>query len=397
MSLLTTSIINPVLLNTFHFSTAQVGMLSSVSGWLAVPMALGGGYAADRFGPKLVGSVLLAIASIGNFFWAGASSMTSMIAARIVYGIGGTGGSTPVGNRVIGYWTPKPERGRAAAIYNFSFPLGVLILTGVGAPLEFLWGWQAPLIGLGILGVVTFVLWLIFVSNSPAQSRFVPGPQASYLEESTGVQKLSLKTIIASPTITGTGIAWGFSGWAFVFLVSWLPAYFVMVKHLNLMQAGLAAVGPWVGGAVMGLLSGFITDAVLARSKNLRVARTYLAAFGQFVFGLAILATLLAQSVVTVAILLFVAEGFNELSASIFQVIPVDTLAERAGSATGWIFLLAQLMVTLSPLITGAFLIHHHDFLPAFLVAGILPLIGGLVLLTVVYPGKLGRKRETFS
>ena len=96
---------------------------------------------------------------------------------------------------------------------------------------------------------------------------------------------------------------------------------------------------------------------------------------------------------ITVAILLFIAESLNELSASIFQVIPVDTLARRAGSATGWIFLLAQLMVTLSPLITGAFLIHGTEFLPAFLVAGILPLIGGVVLLTMVYPGQLGRNR----
>ncbi len=144
-------------------------------------------------------------------------------------------------------------------------------------------------------------------------------------------------------------------------------------------------------GAVMGLLAGFITDAVWARTHDLRKARTYLAALGQFVFGLAILATLLAQSIVTVAILLFIAEGFNELSASIFQVIPVDTLAERAGSATGWVFLLAQLMVTLSPLLTGAFLIHGNYFLPAFLVAGILPLVGGVVLLTMVYPGHLNK------
>ena len=393
MSLLTTSIINPVLLKTFHFSTAQVGMLSSVAGWIAIPMALVGGYAADRWGPKVVGGIFLAVASISNFLWAGAGTMGSMILARIVYGFGGTGGSTPVGNRIIGYWTPKPERGRAAAIFNFSFPLGVLILTGVGAPLEFLWGWQAPLIGLGILGLIVLILWMLLVSNRPDQNRFVPPAQSHYLNEPEESEKIPLKTIIASPTLTGTGIAWGLSGWSFVFLVAWLPAYFVMVKHLNIMQAGFAAVGPWIGGAVMGLLAGFITDYVFARTKSLRVARTYLAALGQFVFGLAILSTLFAQSVITVAILLFIAESLNELSASIFQVIPVDTLARRAGSATGWIFLLAQLMVTLSPLITGAFLIHGTEFLPAFLVAGILPLIGGVVLLTMVYPGQLGRNR----
>lgn len=394
MSLLSTSIINPVLLKTFHLSTAQVGMLSSVSGWIAVPMALAGGWAADRWGPKAVGAVLLTVASAGNFLWAGANSLGSMVMARIVYGVGGTGGSTPIGNRVISYWIPKPERGRAAAIYNFSFPLGVLVLTGLGVPLELLWGWRAPLIGLGILGIIVLVLWLLFVSNRPDQNRFVPRNQGGYLPKSPEAEMLPLKAIVRSPTITGTGIAWGLSGWSFVFLVTWLPAYFVMVKHLNLMQAGLAAVGPWIGGAVMGLLAGFITDGVFARTQSLRVARTYLAALGQFVFGLTILATLLAQSVVLVAILLFIAEGFNELSASIFQVIPVDTLAERAGSATGWIFFLAQLMVTLSPLITGAFLIHQNHFLPAFLVAGILPLIGGMVLLAIVYPGQLGRLRE---
>lgn len=391
MSLLTTSIINPVLLKTFHFSTAQVGLLSSVGGWLAIPMALVGGWAADRWGPKLVGGLLLGVASVGNVLWAGAGTLGSMIGARIIYGVGGNGGATPVGNRLISLWTPPPERGRAAAIFNFSFPLGVLVLTAVGAPLAFAWGWQAPLIGLGIFGLIVLVLWMVFVSNRPNQSRFVPTNQKNYLPQPGSVQRLPWRTIVQSSTITGTGIAWGLSGWSFVFLVSWLPAYFVMVKHLNLMQAGLAAVGPWIGGAVMGLLAGFITDAVWARTHDLRKARTYLAALGQFVFGLAILATLLAQSIVTVAILLFIAEGFNELSASIFQVIPVDTLAERAGSATGWVFLLAQLMVTLSPLLTGAFLIHGNYFLPAFLVAGILPLVGGVVLLTMVYPGHLNK------
>ncbi len=391
MSLLATSIVNPVLLKVFHFSSAQVGALSSVSSWIAIAMAMVGGYLADRYGPKLVGGVLLALATVGDFLWGASGSMGSMILARVIYGIGGNGGATPVGNRVIGLWTPPPERGRAAAIFNFTFPLGTLVLIGIGLPLEFAHGWQTPLYLLGGLGVVVLVLWLAFVHNRPQESRFVPAQQASYMPKPTQAERIPLRTIIRSSTITGTGLAWGLSGWSFIFLVAWLPAYFVVAKHLNLEQAAAATVGPWIGGALMGLLAGFITDAVYHRTRDLRKARSYLAAAGQFIFGLAILATLFAQSIAAVAVLLFIAEGCNELSASIFQVIPVDTLADRAGSATGWIFLIANLFVTLSPVITGAFLIHGADFLPAFLVAGILPLIGGIVLLTAVYPGHMKR------
>ena len=393
MSLLATSIVNPVLLKVFHFTSAQVGALSSVSSWIAIAMAMVGGYLADRFGPKLVGAFMLVLASVGNFLWGASGSIGSMVFARVIYGVGGNGGATPVGNRVFGLWTPPPERGRAAAIFNFSFPLGTLVLIGVGLPIEFAAGWQTPLYLLGGLGVVVLILWLAFVSNRPTESRFVRPEQAGYMPKVEQAERIPLGTIIRSSTITGTGLAWGLSGWSFIFLVAWLPAYFVIVRHLNLEEAAAASIGPWVGGALMGLLAGFITDAVRARTGDLRKARTYLAAAGQFVFGVAILATLFAQSVIAVAVLLFIAEGCNELSASIFQVIPVDTLAERAGSATGWIFLLANLFVTLSPVITGPLLIHGTDFLPAFLVAGILPLIGGVILLTAVYPGHLHRPR----
>lgn len=378
MGSLTIGIITPKLITNLGISVTEIGNISTITGFLGIVIALAAGWAAARWGSRIVGGVAIILGSITNLVLPWSSGYGGFLTNRIVYSMtSGTPPTTPIGNTELGAATAPQQRGIAAAIFNFTFPVGAFILSLAGTLVVAGSSWKAWLWILGGVGLVVGVAWLIFARGKPYE-RIVAGTKNA----------LSWGSLMRSRTLLGTGIAWGMSAWSFLFLAEFLPLYYIDDRHSAYLGAGLDSTWTWVGGMIGGLSVGLISDALLRRTKNYRLSRTYLAAVSEIIFAGLLVWAALASNLTLVMVLLGVAEFFNEIAASIFQVVSIDTLGERSARGTGLMAVLINLFGGFSPYATSH-LFSAHLYTTAFLIAAFTPLAGAALMFWLVYPGEL--------
>ena len=115
---------------TFGLTTAQLGLLSSMS---FVGMFLGAacsGLLADRFGRKTVFQVSMIFWGIGSAWCSYAPNAESLGYARLLLGFG-MGMEFPVALAMVSEFVPTPKRGLYLAVMEGFWPLGFIC---AGAP-----------------------------------------------------------------------------------------------------------------------------------------------------------------------------------------------------------------------------------------------------------------------
>jgi putative MFS transporter len=119
--------------------------------------ALGAGFLGDRFGRRFTYQFNLAIFGIFSLAAAAAPSMTWLIAARLMMGVG-LGAEIVIGYATMIEFTPAAQRGRWAALLSLITNLGLVGSTLLGWLIipNFGWRWMFVFAGVGAL----FVLWL---------------------------------------------------------------------------------------------------------------------------------------------------------------------------------------------------------------------------------------------
>jgi predicted MFS family arabinose efflux permease len=126
------AIIGPELVREFGLSAAQLGLISGIYFFAFALFQLPLGVLLDRYGPRRVNSVLLAVAAAGGLWFALAQSATELTLARAVLGLGVSGGLM-ASFSAFALWYP-PER--LTGLNGIAFASGMLGAIAVTVPLE---------------------------------------------------------------------------------------------------------------------------------------------------------------------------------------------------------------------------------------------------------------------
>ncbi|WP_394140594.1 NarK family nitrate/nitrite MFS transporter [Vibrio chagasii] len=165
-------------------TTEEIKTLLILNVALTIPARVAIGMLTDRYGPRLVYSLLLAICSIPCFMFALADSFIQAAIARFLLGFIGAG--FVVGIRLVSEWFPHNELGTAEGIYggwgNFgsaaaAFTLPTLSLVFGGED-----GWRYAV---GITGVMSLLFSVVFyknVSDTPKGSTYFKPAQVTAME-----------------------------------------------------------------------------------------------------------------------------------------------------------------------------------------------------------------------
>ncbi|WP_373953040.1 NarK family nitrate/nitrite MFS transporter [Vibrio pomeroyi] len=165
-------------------TTEEIKTLLILNVALTIPARVAIGMLTDRYGPRLVYSLLLAICSIPCFMFALADSFIQAAIARFLLGFIGAG--FVVGIRLVSEWFPHNELGTAEGIYggwgNFgsaaaAFTLPTLALVFGGED-----GWRYAV---GITGVMSLLFSVVFyknVSDTPKGSTYFKPAQVTAME-----------------------------------------------------------------------------------------------------------------------------------------------------------------------------------------------------------------------
>ena len=152
------SIAGPSIAREFHLSNIQLGWVFSAFAVGYGLFQIGGGWLADRFGPRR-------ILTIGALWWAVFTALTAIVpagfAARLlvfllVRFMLGAGESVmyPSSNRWVADWMPTEERGLANGIIFAGVGAGAAVTPPLIASLMSHFGWHSSFYGCAVLGLL---------------------------------------------------------------------------------------------------------------------------------------------------------------------------------------------------------------------------------------------------
>jgi len=151
----------------FSLTPADLGLLTSIYflSFAAVQLPLG--IALDRYGPKRVQIVLLAVATAGAAIFAISESLASLMVGRMLVGLG-VAGALMAGLKAIVLWFPSDRLALMNGIFIMLGSLGAVTAT---APLEFVltaFDWRALSGFLAVITALGLLLLLLLVPDRRA-------------------------------------------------------------------------------------------------------------------------------------------------------------------------------------------------------------------------------------
>lgn len=180
---------------------------------LTIPARVVVGALTDKFGPRILYSVLLAICAIPCFAFALADTFVQAAIARFALGLVGAG--FVIGIRLVSEWFPANELGTAEGIYggwgNFGSAAAAMALPALA-----LWfggddGWRYAIGLSGVICLVYSVIFYVSVRNTPKGSTYFRPKQVGAMEV-TSKGDLALLLFMKTPMYLALALlAWKLS------------------------------------------------------------------------------------------------------------------------------------------------------------------------------------------
>ncbi len=351
-----------------HLDAASMGIVLSIFYLGYTLMQLPGGMLADRFGSKR--AIIIAIASFSIF--AGLSgfavSLLFLLIIRLIFGIG-EGAFPGAATKVMSEHFPKEQRSRVQSILLVAIGLGTFFASIAGAYFITEIGWRNVYFLFGAIGLGVALVYYFFLPSKKVKTQ-QEDPKETYQQ----IKKLLRSSTIWKVLIALFGLyaaMWG--------LLSWVPSYFVNVRKIDLLDAGIYSSLPAISTMIGYLVGGWLVDKVFNNRERILII------FGNALSAICIYAMFVAES-------LAVAVTFQVLAGFTFQIaymgivsIPLKKLPSSImGSAFGLINTGANLGALVSPAVMGILIkVFDGSYEMAFyylIVGNILSLIMGLTL-----------------
>lgn len=170
--------------DTLGLDDQQVKTLLILNVALTIPARIVVGMLVDKYGPKIMFSMLLGISSFICFFFAIADSFEQMAVARFMLGFVGAG--FVIGIRMISEWFPAKQVGLAEGIYggwgNFGSAAAAMSLPTLALLYGGENGWRYAIATTGAIALVYAFIYYNSVSDTPKGSTYFKPKKSGAME-----------------------------------------------------------------------------------------------------------------------------------------------------------------------------------------------------------------------
>jgi ACS family hexuronate transporter-like MFS transporter len=389
----------PAMQRDLGLSPADTGIILGAFGIGYAITTLIGGFAVDRYGPRLVLTVAAILWSVSIGATALASGFIVLYASRVLLGVS-EGPNFPALTGAVSHWLSPHERATALGNALFAVPLALAIGGPICTQLLGWLNWRLTFAALFILSVVWVPLWYFLFRDDPAESRFVnaaelaqirtddPSATKDHAALKSWPESGVLRALLTNRTLLANTWAFFVFGYFLFFFMTWLPSYLERAYGLELHSVGLFTVLPWLAAAVLLWLFGRWSDYLLKTTGRLRIARSYLIAGSQFVAALAVVPVALTHDLTVAIAGITVAVAASMGANAAYYAVNVDIVPERAATALGIMDFGFAIAGFLAPATTGWVLDLRGSFVDGFLLMTALALSSVLVVLLFHHPDR---------
>jgi MFS family permease len=359
----------------------QFGLLGSSFFFLFSISAIVVGFIVNRVDTRWVLLVLAAVWALTQFPMVGEVSFTTLLICRVILGAG-EGPAFSVAAHAIYKWFPDEKRTLPTAILSQGSAFGVILAVPALNWIIVNHTWHYAFGALGVVGLMWVVAWLMLGKEGPlvqTVAMAAADPRVPYFQ------------LLTSRTFIGCCAATFGAYWALSLGLTWFTPFIIKGLGFSQKDAGLISVLPWVFGAVIVLLAGWISQVMLTRGFSTRGARGVLGAAPLIVGGLILAAMPYVQGAgLQIALLVF----GSGLCGAIYVVCPpmlgeFTPVSQRGAviAIYGAIFTLAGIV---APFVMGKVIQNAgtpmEGYLSGFTINAVILIASGLLGLLLLWP-----------
>jgi MFS family permease len=370
------------LLRELQLSTAQAGMLASVT---LIASAVGGilfGVLADRFGRRTALMVSIVVYSVFTAACGFSHSLWELTAWRLCVGLG-MGGEWATGAALVSETWPDRHRGKALGFMQSGFAIGYALAAVIAALIMPRWGWR-PVFFAGIFPAL-LSLWIgTRVEESPLWLKLGKRAGGHELHENGGASSSPesrpyTKVILVTLLMNSAAL---FGWWG---LFTWIPSYLALPVSRGGRGLSLADSSVWIILMQVGMWFGYVTFGFISDAAGRK--RTYVF----FLFAAALLVPLYARAqsatlLIVGPLLAFFGTGhFTGFGAMTAELFPTSFRA----TAMGLTYNFGRALSAAAPWAIGA-IAARGGLSSAFGISGVAFLLAGILALAL--PETRGRR-----
>lgn len=247
---------------------SQFGVLGSSFFLLFSISAVAVGFLVNRVATRWVLLVLALIWALAQFPMVGTVGFATLLICRVILGAG-EGPAASVALHAVYKWFPDEKRALPTAILSQGSAFGVIIAVPALNFIIVRYGWHYAFGALGLVGLVWVAAWLMLGQEGPlteADSTAVSETRVPYLQ------------LLTSRTFIGCVVSTFGAYWALSLGLTWFTPFIIKGLGFSQEQAGFISILPWIFGATIVMLTGWLSQTMMARGYSTRTARGVLGA-----------------------------------------------------------------------------------------------------------------------
>jgi ACS family hexuronate transporter-like MFS transporter len=227
----------------------------------------------DKLGTRLGYALAMVFWSLASMGTALGSSLTSFAFSRVALGFG-EAAIFPASIKAVAEWFPKKERALATGIFNAGTSIGAMLTPVVVPWINARWGWRGAFIGIGALGFVWLVFWLL-IYGKPERHPHVSKAELDYIRSDPQVPVRKIKWAALLPLRQ----TWAFIAGKFLtdpvwwFYLFWVPGFLQSKHGLSLTGIGVPIVVIYLMSDVGSVAAGWMSSWMIKRGNTINVAR----------------------------------------------------------------------------------------------------------------------------
>jgi MFS transporter, ACS family, hexuronate transporter len=390
----TLSLLAPYLKLEYHWTNSDYADIA-IAFRVAYSIGQAGfGRLMDRIGTRRGLTLTVIWYSVVSMLTSLASGFYSFATFRFLLGAGESA-NWPAATKAVSEWFPKQERALATALFDSGSSIGGAVAPFIVLWIYSRWGWRPAFMIPGTLGFLWLIAWR-WLYYPPEMHNRISQTELDMIEadkrESDAPQQGKARPrwsdLLKLPQTWGTIIAKASTDPVFFFITEWFPIYLV-AKGIEL-KSGLIAVSiPFIAADLGSFFAGGVSGYLIKRGWPLGAARKAFIVCGGIGMTM-LIPTIFTTSLYLIALLFAVATftyaGFTTMA----NVLPSDLYnSESVASVSGLSGTGAGIGTIVAFKLTGYFSDARrasgtHSFDPIMLIAGLVPLVGMILVLLLV-------------
>jgi len=227
----------------------------------------------DALGTRLGYALAMVFWSVASMATALGNSFQSFAISRVALGLGESA-VFPASIKAVAEWFPKKERALSTGIFNAGTSFGAMLTPLVVRWITNRWGWRGSFIGIGALGFVWLIFWVLLYRRPEEHSR-VSHSELEYIRSDPQDAAWKLKWTALLPLRQ----TWSFIMGKFLtdpvwwFYLFWVPGFLQKQHGLSLTGIGAPIVVIYLISDVGSVAAGWLSSWMIKRGRSVNGSR----------------------------------------------------------------------------------------------------------------------------